>query len=180
MRHMQISKTHNLPARVQKIFINGVANREITANEILRRGYILFQLIEAMEMANIQTEIIVAFPINKYNMRFEEDLYVYETYIKIKDTTDIIYPEKLLFCLAHPSMLRRLVFSEWERNPRYIRETFCIQGGTGYGREIPDWRPSENLIGDAMVITNIGNQTELNHIIDNVRDMIQSQYKSTR
>lgn len=181
MRRMHVSNAHCLPSRVQKIFINGIAHRDISTDEILKRGYMIYRLIESMEMANIQTEITIAFPVSKTNMYHEEDYDVYETYIKIKDATDIIYPEKLLFCLAHPSMLRRLVFSEFERNSYWVRDKFHFYGlRNGYGRAVENWLPSRNLIGDALVITDLENSNTIPQITERIKKMIQSQYEQMR
>lgn len=181
MRRVNISNMHCLPSRIQKIFINCCAARDISADEILKRGYMIYQLIESMEMANIQTEITIAFPVNKRNMYHEKDYDFYETYIKIKDATDVIYPEKLLFCLAHPSMLRRLVFSEFERNSYWVRDKFHFHGiRNGYGVCIPDWRPSQNLTRDALVISDLENVNTIPQITERVKKMIQSQYDLLR
>ncbi len=184
MRRINTTLSHNLPARIQKVFIYGTFHRHVPVSDVLKRGYTVYQIIEALEMANIQTEITLAFSTNKYNMQSKDDYDFYETYIKIKDTTDIIYPEKLLFCLAHPSMLRRLVFSEWERNNWRIRDRFHFYGNDdqhhGYGACIPDWLPPSTLTKDAIVIPYIENTDGMDDVLKKVEKLIKSQYERAR
>lgn len=184
MRRINTTLVHNLPARIQKVFIYGTFHRHVPVSDVIKRGYTVYQIIEALEMANIQTEITLAFSTNKDNMQSEDDYDFYETYIKIKDTTDIIYPEKLLFCLAHPSMLRRLVFSEWERNNWRIREHFHFYGiddqDHGYGACIPDWLPPSTLTKDAIVIPYIENTDGMDDVLKKVEKLIKSQYERAR
>jgi len=124
MRHMHVSAKHSLPARIQKILIIGDYHAKINTSDIIAHGYEVYQIIEALEMVNVQTEITIAFSNNQGEMWASNDYDFYEVYIKIKNTQDIMYPEKLLFCVAHPAMLRRLVFSEQEKNPFLIRQKF--------------------------------------------------------
>lgn len=184
MRRINTLVAHALPARIQKVIIVGTFHRKVPVADVLKRGYTVYQIIDALEMANIQTEITIAFASNKLNMQAEDDYDFYETYIKIKDTTDIIYPEKLLFCLAHPSMLRRLVFSEWERNKWNIREKFLFYSYSadhhGYGNCIPSWLPPSPLIKDALVIPYIENTDSMKDVIKKVKDLIAMQYQQVR
>ena len=182
MRCMHVSNEHSLPARVQKIFIIANTHKDITANQILYHGYKIYQMIEALEMANIQTDITLAFSTNKEIMHSEQDYYFYETYIKIKKPEDVMYPEKMLFCVAHPSMLRRLILSERERNSHYIRSIFKFyyDGGPGYGRYIKAWMPPYHMLKDALVIPDLIHEDKMTGVIDDVKNLIQSQYDKIR
>ena len=182
MRCMHISNEHSLPARVQKIFIIGNIHMNITANQILHHGYKIYQIIEALEMANVQTDITLAFGVNKNIMHSEHDYYFYETYIKIKKTEDVMYPEKMLFCVAHPSMFRRLRPSERERNSYLIRDLykFYYDGTPGYGTYIPEWMPPYNLTKGALVIPDLIHEDKMTGVIDDVKNLIQSQYDKIR
>lgn len=184
MRCMHISNEHTLPARVQKIFINGIYHKDISTNKVLQHGYKIYQIIEALEMANIQTDITLAFGVNKHIMYSNYDYDFYETYIKIKKPEDVMYPEKMLFCVAHPSMLRRLVFSEWERNPYFVRSLYKFYDDDdpegGYGSYIKEWMPPYNLTKDTIVIPDLIHEDKMTGVIDDVKNLIQSQYDKIR
>lgn len=183
MRRTSSVQAHCLPARIQKVVIIGDFDCETATGTVLKHGFMVYQIIDALERANIQTEITVAFHTNKYKMYAIDDFDTYETYIKIKEPTDTIYPEKLLFCLAHPSMMRRLVLSEWERNSWDVRQFFKFYTDSipgGYGRHIPTWLPSSNIIQAALVIPSPGHSVEFNQAVDLVRKMITNQYEKAR
>lgn len=183
MRRMNVSKAHNLPARVQKIIAIIGYNIGTYPFEIMQHGYKVYQIINALEMANIQTDITLAHAANKWYRHNPHDNYMYETYIKIKDSTDIIYPEKVLFCVAHPAMLRRLIFSEQERNSHSIRATFHFyweNGEWGYGHGYKEWCPPFPMMKDTLIIPSFENTAEMNELIVKVQNLINSQYEQTR
>lgn len=183
MRHPSSVLGHNLSARIQKVLILCSYDSKTQVDAVMNHGFMIYQIINALEQANIQTEITLVFHANKDAMYANDDYYTYETYIKIKEPTDTIYPEKLLFCLAHPSMLRRLVFSEWERNPRDVRKLFHFYSDSdndGYARYIPSWLPPEYMLKDTLVIPNIANAQDTDQMIARVQNMIKSQYEHTR
>ena len=184
MRRMTPTRNHTLPARIQKILINSIFPRTTQPSAVLKHGYTVYQIIDALERANIQTDITIVFPVNKHIMYSQRDYYFYETYIKIKDSTDIIYPEKLLFCLAHPSMLRRLAFSEFEKNSRSVREFFHFYQYSadehGYGSYVPEWQPPQYMMRDTLMIPDVSNANSMEHIIAQIQNMIKSQYEHGR
>ena len=179
MRCMHISNYHSLPARIQKVFIISDYAIDTNPNEILQHGYKVYQIINALEMANIQTDITLAFGVNKWCMYYQNDYDFYETYINIKKTEDVIYPEKMIFCVAHPSMFRRLVFSEEEKNSYFIREKFHFHyddGEFGYGKHVKSWKPPYPMTKGALVIPRLDQKEEMEHLMNKVQRLIQSQY----
>ena len=193
MRHMHIQSGHSLPSRVQKILIIGDFHKGISTEQVIKHGYNVYQIVQALEMTNIQTEITMAFQTCKEDAwkktedgDFKPDFEFYETYIKIKDSMDTIYPEKLLFCVAHPSMFRRLVFSEWERNPASVRAKFhfygyCENDGEGYGHAISTWKPPREYAKDALIIPGANDDDDtLDEVLYKVKRMIKSQYEQSR
>lgn len=184
MRRMAPTRNHTLPSRIQKVMILGDYDGNVHPNDVLRHGYMVYQIIDALEQANIQTDITIAFSSNKNRMYELHDYHFYETYIRIKEPADIIYPEKLLFCLAHPSMFRRLVFSEREKNPWSVRDFFhfyqTYPGEHGYGCHIPEWLPPQHMLLDTLLIPNISNTTDTTQLISTVQNMIMSQYENAR
>ena len=179
MRHMRTSNHHALPSRVQKIMIIGSSSSRASADEILKHGYKIYQIIEALEMANIQTDITLAYSAKNYD---RSDDCFYETYIKIKKAEDVLYPEKILFCLAHPAMFRRLVFSENERNSYDIRMTYIFyeDGGHGYGIYDPNWRPPIDMMKDALLIPSVEDKVGFSWFMEDFRHLIKSQYEKIR
>ena len=83
MRHMRTSNHHALPSRVQKIIIISNSSGRVLADEILKYGYKIYQIIEALEMANVQTDITLAYSAKNYNTEQISDYCFYETYIDI-------------------------------------------------------------------------------------------------
>lgn len=182
MRHMRTSNHHALPSRVQKIMIIGNSSYCASADEILKHGYKIYQIIEALEMANLQTDITLAYSAKNYHTEQISDYCFYETYIKIKKAEDVLYPEKILFCVAHPAMYRRLVVSENERNSFAIRMKyrFYADGAPGYGIYDPNWRPPIDMMKDALLITSLEDKVGFSWSMEGFRHLIKSQYEKIR
>lgn len=182
MRHMRTSNHHALPSRVQKIIIISNTAGRVLADEILKYGYKIYQIIDALEMANIQTDITLAYAAKNYNTEQISDYCFYETYIKIKRAEDVLYPEKILFCVAHPAMFRRLVLSENERNSFAIRMKyrFYEDGAPGYGVYDPNWRPPIDMMKDALLIPSLEDKVGFSWFMEDFRHLIKSQYEKIR
>jgi len=174
MRAMKIASAHTLPARIQKILIVSQICAGMAVSEILQNGYALYQIVEAMERANIRTDITMVEPCNKYHMLDMRDYDFYECYIKIKRAGDPFYPEKMLFQLAHPAMKWRLIISERERNSLRILSRYF--NSYGFGAYIPEWRPTSEMSRDALVIYS----DHVQKAIPAVKDIIKSQYDKIR
>lgn len=179
MRRIHFSKQSVLPTRIQKVFIVGTFHGYINTNDVIQHGYNVYQVINAMEMANIQTEITLCFPVCQLEVYSEIYSCFYETYIKLKDSTDIISPEKLLFCVAHPAMLRRLVWSEQEKNPRSVRKFFGFESSNGYGSFL-NWCPPYDITKDAIIIPSVVEKYKFYEMVDTVRMMIKQQYDAQK
>ena len=182
MRHMRMINNHALPSRVQKIIIISNSSGRVLADEILKYGYKIYQIIEALEMANIQTDITLAFAAKNYNTEQISDYCFYETYIKIKKAEDVLCPEKILFCVAHPAMFRRLVLSENERNSFAIRMTyrFYEDGAPGYGVYDPNWRPPIDMMKDALLIPSLEDNVGFSWFMEDFKHLIKSQYEKLK
>lgn len=149
MRAMRISNAHTLPTRIQKILIANDPCVEDSNLNIMQDGYAIYQIIEAMERANIRTELTWVSAPNKFYWALNEHDF-YECYIKLKRAGEPIYPERLLFQLAHPAMKWRLVISERERNPFKIRFKYFDENCLG--TKIEGWRPPADMMRDTLVI----------------------------
>lgn len=124
MRRMEITNQFSLPARSIKIMVHGSFTWATDIRHTIQCGYNIYKLINTLEMANIRTEVIYTTVSDCVFGNNRKKYGTYETYVTIKRPQAPLYPEKLLFALAHPSFLRRLVFSEHERNPSDIRKKF--------------------------------------------------------
>jgi len=180
MRRMQIPSGHDIPSRIQKILIVNNSYLHTTIQSIIQYGSMIYQIIDALEMANIRTEITFTAHANKMAMFYETDYDFYEKYIKIKNAGDRMSPEKLLFVLAHPSFFRRLCSSEGERNPSSIRNKFGFKKSCGYGAYIPTWQPPESMMRDTILIHTPGSQDQACALLRRVEDLIKSQYEKMR
>ena len=175
MRHVKMPKEHVFPTRTQKIFVIDDTHDNTQTHEIINHGYTVYQIIEALELVNIRTELIYVHPSNKQYMSALNDYYFFETYIKLKNTEDVIYPEKIIFALAHPSMFRRLVLSCWEREPFLTRMTFGFYSGAHYGNYIEKWAPPFSMTKDALIIPGYNHKKEMEQLKEQVRKLIESQ-----
>lgn len=180
MRHVKAPVEHVFPSRTQKIIVIDDTHSTTQTDEIINHGYMVYQIIEALESANIRTELILTHSANKQHIATLDDFDFFETYIKLKSPEDIIYPEKIIFALAHPSMLRRLVFSSWEKEPYSIRIHWGFRDQTHYGLYIPEWTPPQSLTEDALIIPGYDHKKEQDNVINQVNRMIQSQYDKAR
>ena len=180
MRHVKSPKPHVFPSRIQKIFVVDATNRDTQTDEIINHGHMVYQIIEALELANIRTELTLVHSANKQYMESKDDYYFFETYIKLKSPEDVIYPEKLIFTLAHPSMFRRLVISSWEREPLFVRSTFGFYDEGHYGTYIRQWMPPKSLTKDALIIPGYDKPKQMQEVLRQVKSMIESQYDAVR
>lgn len=179
MRHVKMPKEHVFPTRTQKIFVIDDTHDNTQTHEIINHGYTVYQIIEALELVNIRTELIYVHPSNKQYMSALNDYNFFETYIKLKNTEDVIYPEKIIFALAHPSMFRRLVLSCWEREPFLTRMTFGFYSGANYGNYIECWQPPLSMTQDALVIPGYYHKNDMQQVFTQVQKLIESQCVAT-
>ena len=180
MRHVKAPREHVFPSRIQKIFVIDTTHKFTKTDEIINHGYTVYQIVEALELANIRTELTLAHGSNKQDMYSEDDYYFFETYIKLKSPEDVIYPEKIIFALAHPAMFRRLILSSWEREPFFIRRIFGFYTEGQYGNYIAEWMPPSSLIKDALIIPGYDHKEQMQEVLQQVKNMIKSQYDAIR
>jgi len=112
--------------KLQRIIVNCDCSGSIAATTILNRGAIISALINTLELASFDTEVIVAF-------RCLGDNNIDLTYYAIvKAFGSPLILSDLAFALAHPAMLRRFIFSlnEQEKGPAIVTNLIRI----GYGR----------------------------------------------
>ena len=57
MRRITLTQNHTLPVRIQKILIKGTFDKTTKTETVLSHGFNIYQIINALEQANTQTEI---------------------------------------------------------------------------------------------------------------------------
>ena len=94
----------------------------IKSEVIIQRGAMICALVDALEMSGYRCEIIINETSTSFNGKFEIDLC-------LKKGHQSLNIAELAFCLAHPSMLRRFMFSVAEL---YDWADFAYAYGTPY------------------------------------------------
>lgn len=112
--------------KLQRIIVNCDCSGRITPATILSRGAIISALVNTLELAAFDTEVIVAFRCMGSN---DIDLTYYAT---VKAFGSPLILSDLAFALAHPAMLRRFIFSLNEQEKGLAIATSLIRNG--YGR----------------------------------------------
>lgn len=115
--------------RVVKIVVNAAASSAVSPEQIRKRGAAIVALVEAIHLSGASTEITVAQRVVGRTSTNRG----YQVRIKVKRAEDRLDINTLMFAVAHPSMLRRIVFGVEERESGEIREEFGLMPGGGYG-----------------------------------------------
>ncbi|MBM7554528.1 hypothetical protein JOC33_003466 [Thalassobacillus pellis] len=93
---------------------------------IERRGAAITALVSTLERAGRRCEVVAV-------SRAYEGASSIEYRITLKSSQEKVNLPSIAFALAHPSMLRRLVFSARECEGKEIRDKVGIGKGDGYG-----------------------------------------------
>jgi len=119
-------------SRFCHIFANMSVGNIISTNAIFYRGYYLASMIDSLESKGIRTKVTLGFGGEDGNRVF--------TTLTAKDYQHVLDGDNLIFVMAHPAMLRHIVFSHW------IKEgAEDLVGPTlGYPLSLPDDFPLED------------------------------------
>lgn len=109
--------------RVVKVVVAGTASCDIEGDWLTRRGIAILALIDTVNKLGFGVELW-------WDSTISGDGGTYTTAVKLHDSSDTLDINSVMFSLAHPSMLRRLVFSVQEQS-KYARQQ-GVPGG--YGR----------------------------------------------
>lgn len=115
---MHNAEMHPKKFKIVDIVSNCSASCGTSQAEINRRGIVIVNYINQLEMAGYRCNLHVAELAEKGN---EQTLYI----TKIKDSTEPISIKRIAFPLIHSSMLRRFYFK--------VLETLPVDSGWGYG-----------------------------------------------
>lgn len=116
--------------RVVNVIVQiGVAS-QVTKDEILARGAAVAALVEALAIAQHSTEIWIESSIKPTQGNKKAS---YTVLARVKEASERFDLDAFSFALAHPSMLRRIIFSCRERESVSTREYFGISPYGNYG-----------------------------------------------
>lgn len=111
----------NYPGRIFKIVCSISFSASITPETIIQRGAMVCALVDAIEYAGHRAEVIsnVAFSgwdSEEARLGKNKTYGWFEVSVVVKKASQPLEMSDLAFCLAHPAMLRRMMFSVAELN----------------------------------------------------------------
>lgn len=106
----------NYPGKIYTIVSSISFSQHILANTIMQRGAMICALVDAIEYAGHRTEVICNWvTTNKRKNKDRNRGAWLEVDVTIKKVNQPLDMSELSFCLGHPAMLRRMMFSLAER-----------------------------------------------------------------
>jgi len=142
MHRMGFNYEFRRPAKCIKVLFTCDMHAGYSPMELAAAGYRAYEMLETMERANIHTELVYHVRAKALDLVAKRKQYctgIYDVYVTVKKSDEVLNLSRIMFALAHPSMLRRLVLSEMEKNPRDVIKQFLFVHGCGYGH--PDVLP---------------------------------------
>ena len=112
------------PGRIYTIVSSISFSSAIKPQTIIKRGAMICSLIDAIEYAGHRAEVVINWVSSKdRKKRKKENAAWFEVDVVVKKANQPVDLSELAFCLAHPAMLRRIMFSMAEREgwSDYIR-----------------------------------------------------------
>lgn len=111
----------NYPGRIYKIVCSISFSAAITPETIIQRGAMICALIDAIEFAGHRAEVICNDAMSsgdygEYRQGKNKERGWLETSVTVKKSMQPLEMTDLAFCLAHPAMLRKIMFSVCELN----------------------------------------------------------------
>lgn len=117
------------------VLINPSISCWVKGKTVIDRGREIMKLVDALEKRNIKTRVCLMFVVKgEYN----DDSKFYVVNIVCKDYCELLDQNRLIFALAHPSMVRRLLFSMLEQETDIGEDFGCPYGGYGVPGKIKD------------------------------------------
>jgi hypothetical protein len=106
----------NYPGRIYKVVCSSSFSAAIKPETIIQRGALVCALVDAIEFAGHRAEVIcnIALSVDdddEYRQGRHKEEGWFEVDVVVKKSTQPLEMTDLAFCLAHPSMLRRIMFS---------------------------------------------------------------------
>lgn len=124
--------------KVHRIVVNICASAAIKADILERRGGAVLALADAIERRGGKVELVVRCSMSN-RIGYE---------VLVKPAAAKLNLHSVAFAVAHPSMLRRMVFSAMETEPAALRDRIGVGGG--YGMPSDMTRESDTIYLPAM------------------------------
>jgi len=109
------------------ICLNIIAACNVPTDIITRRGAACLTIVDILEDMGFRCEI-------RFGSAVDSGYNHYEISTLLKHSAQAVDLDTLAFSLAHPSMLRRIIFSVEENEPKEIKDIFRFHDLGGYGR----------------------------------------------
>jgi len=122
-----VSAEIELEPRILHLQCNVTASWNVDTETMIRKGAAVVALVYALEKHGKRVIVDV---VGKTSTRSGS----ITTIVRIKDSNGPVNLANLVFFLAHPSTLRRLIFAAWEHEAFDVRQKLGIISGLGYGR----------------------------------------------
>lgn len=129
--------------RTRTVLVSVAASSVISADGLMKRGAACAAMVSAIEGAGIDANVWVEMTVAAGGRRLS---YL----IRVKRAGESVDPAHLAFWVAHPSVLRRLVFAAMEREDAATRKCFKISVHGSFGMPCPSMHADE--IGADLVI----------------------------
>lgn len=118
-------------ARILRIVVNVSASCGVSKEAIMGRGAAVCAMVDAIEQSGTRTEVCAAFS------NQGEPGFTMAGYVVVKNADEPLNMDRVAFCLAHPSFMRRLEFRALELEKPEHRIGLGVQRGHGYGKPAP-------------------------------------------
>jgi len=153
---------------VIRVTMNISATADTTPNQYIFAGALAAALVDALENSGRRVELDALCSIESSH----KSGYFFTFGTKLKRSEQQLDMGAIAFALAHPSMLRRILFAAWETAPLKAVETFGFRHGLSYGRvrSSPD-----ELMGDVHLNLNTASRMNIEEGYDWIIEQLRSQ-----
>ena len=119
---------HTVPQKIKAVTITYVntQNANVDADEFLKSGITILNLINLLEHNNIRVKLNIAFKFSKESFEFH-----FAT-VTVKNWRDQLDLQKIAFPICHPSMLRRIGFKWLETCPFHTSSDYGATQEVGH------------------------------------------------
>jgi hypothetical protein len=122
------------PDAVVRIVVNSGAMGDVKGARILARGFVIAATIEVLQTLGRSTEVWLTSTVRAGAGGTFNGRRMHTTAVKVKDATESMDLDDLLFVAAHPSVHRRFTFALRECESEALRQGFGFHDRGGYGR----------------------------------------------
>lgn len=142
--------------RAVRIVVPVAVHSGISPDVIMRRGAAVMALADILARAQHPLEVWTGHGIHAKS----KDRLLYM--IEVQRANEPLDPGRLMYALAHPSMLRRLVVGLEEHESASVRRDFGVHSGGGYGAQPYGCQESdlEDSSGNAIVLPELGSDEQ--------------------